>query len=196
MDTAPTPSQTIGPFFHVNLTTVENCVRCIAGPRAKGERVWMSCRLLDGAGEPVPDAMIELWQADAEGRYHSASPVHDSAVLKNEDDPGWRGFGRMPTDENGSCEFETIRPGRVPSPGGVLQAPHLEVAIFARGMLKQLFTRVYFAGDQANREDPVLKLAPEDRRETLMAFPDAVLAGKWLFDIHLQGEEETVFFDV
>lgn len=191
MDTVPTPSQTVGPFFHVNLTTVENCVRCIAGPQAKGERVWLSCRVLDGAGETVPDAMIEIWQADAEGRYYSAG-----AVLKSEDDPGWRGFGRLATDEDGSCEFETIRPGRVPGPGGVLQAPHLEVALFARGMLKQLFTRIYFAADPANREDPVLQLVPEDRRETLMAFPDAVLAGKWLFDIHLQGEEETVFFDV
>lgn len=196
MDTAPTPSQTVGPFFHVNLTTVKNCVRCIAGPQAKGERVWLSCRVLDGAGETVPDAMIEIWQADAEGRYYSAGAVHDGAVLKSEDDPGWRGFGRLATDEDGSCEFETIRPGRVPGPGGVLQAPHLEVALFARGMLKQLFTRIYFAANPANREDPVLQLVPEDRRETLMAFPDGVLAGKWLFDIHLQGEEETVFFDV
>lgn len=196
MDTLPTPSQTVGPFFHVNLTTVENCVRCIAGPQAKSERVWLSCRVLDGAGETVPDAMIEIWQADAEGRYYSAGAVPDGAVLKSEDDPGWRGFGRLATDEDGSCEFETIRPGRVPGPGGVLQAPHLEVALFARGMLKQLFTRIYFAADPANREDPALQLVPEDRRETLMAFPDRVLAGKWLFDIHLQGEEETVFFDV
>ena len=194
MDTAPTPSQTVGPFFHVNLTTAENCVRCIAGPRAKGERLWLSCRVLDGAGQPVPDAMIEIWQADADGRYYTADD-HGS-----EDDPGWRGFGRMPTDEEGSCEFETIRPGRVPGPGDVPQAPHLQVAIFARGMLKQLFTRIYFADDPANREDAVLQLVPEDRRETLMAHPDSArhdsARGKWHFDIHLQGEQETVFFDV
>lgn len=196
MDTVPTPSQTVGPFFHVNLTRVENCVQCIAGPRAKGERVWLRCRVFDGADQPVPDAMIEIWQADADGRYYSAGPIHDSAALKSEDDPGWRGFGRMPTDENGSCEFETIRPGRVPGPSAVLQAPHIEVAIFARGMLKQLFTRIYFAADPANGEDPVLQLVPQDRRETLMAHPDPGHAGKWNFEIHLQGQDETVFFDV
>lgn len=196
MDTVPTPSQTVGPFFHVNLTRVENCVRCIAGPRVKGERVWLQCRVLDGAGEPVPDAMIEIWQADAQGRYYSVDAVHDSAVLKSEDDPGWRGFGRMATDEDGSCEFETIKPGRVPGSSGNLQAPHIEVAIFARGMLKQLFTRIYFAADPANREDAVLQLVPEDRRETLMAHPAPARAGKWSFEIHLQGEHETVFFDV
>lgn len=194
MDTAPTPSQTVGPFFHVNLTTAGNCVRCIAGPRAKGERLWLSCRVLDGAGEPVPDAMIEIWQADADGRYCSADD-RGGAVLSTEDDPGWRGFGRMPTDEDGSCEFETIRPGRVSGPS-TLQAPHLEVAIFARGMLRQLFTRIYFADNPANREDAVLQLVPEDRRETLMAHPDSARLEKWRFDIHLQGEQETVFFDV
>ena len=196
MDTVPTPSQTVGPFFHLNLTTVENCVRCIAGSQAKGERVSLCCRVLDGAGEAVPDAMIEIWQADADGRYYSAEDVHDSAVPNGEDDPGWRGFGRLATDEDGSCEFETVRPGRVPGPRNTLQAPHFELAIFARGMLKQLFTRIYFAADPANREDPVLQLVPEDRRETLMAHPDSARPGKWRFDVHLQGGQETVFFDV
>jgi protocatechuate 3,4-dioxygenase alpha subunit len=195
MDTVPTPSQTVGPFFHVNLTTPENCVRIIAGPQAKGERIWLRCRVLDGAGEPVPDAMIEIWQADADGRYYSADG-HDSAVLGSEDDPAWRGFGRMATDEDGNCEFETIKPGRAPGSGGISQAPHVEVAIFARGMLKQLFTRIYFAADPANREDAVLQLVPEDRRETLMAQRDSAHTGKWRIDIHLQGDLETVFFDV
>jgi protocatechuate 3,4-dioxygenase, alpha subunit len=195
MDTAPTPSQTVGPFFHVNLTTVENCVRCIAGPQAEGERLWLSCRVLDGAGQPVSDAMIEIWQADADGRYGSADG-HDGATVVSKDEPCWRGFGRMPTGQDGSCEFETIRPGRVAGPGGVPQAPHLQMAIFARGMLKQLFTRIYFADDPANREDAVLQLVPEDRRETLMAHCDSARPEKWRFHVHLQGEQETVFFDV
>src|ERR1700686_3693182 len=194
MDTVPTPSQTVGPFFHFCLTTPENCVRCIAGPQARGERVWLFCRVFDGAGQPVPDAMIEIWQADAEGRYHSVLDVRNNSAA-DVTDPLWRGFGRMGTDEDGQCEFETVRPGRVPGPGGA-QSPHLEVAIFARGMLKQLFTRIYFAADPANGEDPVLHLVPEDRRETLMARPDPGGPGPWHYDVRLQGEQETVFFDV
>lgn len=179
MDLIPTPSQTIGPFFHVNLTAEKHCISRIAGPEAKGERVWLSCRVYDGEGLPVNDAMIEIWQADADGRYNSQS-----------------GFGRLPTGTDGSCEFETIRPGRVPGADNVLQAPHLTVAIFARGLLKQLHTRVYFADDPANQHDPVLALVPQERRETLMAHPDPGKKGRWRFEIHLQGEQETVFFSV
>ena len=186
-----TPSQTVGPFFSFGLTTKKTSVRCIAAPQAKGERMLLMCRVLDGDGAPVPDAMIEIWQADTEGRYgHPDDAQHETG------DPGCAGFGRMGTAEDGSCEFETIRPGRVPGPGGVLQAPHLSVAVFARGMLKQLYTRIYFAGDPANHEDPVLALVPEDRRETLMAHPNSVRPEAWRFDVHLQGEQETVFFDV
>jgi protocatechuate 3,4-dioxygenase alpha subunit len=191
MDLVPTPSQTVGPFFHLNLTAGQHSIRCIAGPQAKGERVLLSCQVFDGDGEPVNDAMIEIWQADAEGRYNS--PEDPS---RKDADPGCRGFGRLPTSEDGSCEFETIRPGRVAGPNNLLQAPHIEVAIFARGMLKQLYTRIYFAGDPANSQDPVLALVPQDRRETLMAHPDPARPGGWRFDIRLQGEQETVFFDV
>jgi protocatechuate 3,4-dioxygenase alpha subunit len=102
----------------------------------------------------------------------------------------------MPTSEDGSCEFETVKPGRVPGPGSVHQAPHFEIAVFARGMLKQLFTRIYFAGVAANQEDPVLALVSRERRETLMAHPDPARPSHWNFDIRLQGEQETVFFDV
>jgi protocatechuate 3,4-dioxygenase alpha subunit len=98
--------------------------------------------------------------------------------------------------ENGSCEFETIRPGRVPGPGNILQAPHLNVAVFGRGMLRQLYTRIYFAGDAANAEDPILALVPAERCETLMANPDSTHPGGWRFDVRLQGEDETAFFDV
>jgi len=191
MDTVPTPSQTVGPFFHFSLTTVEHCVRCIAGPQTQGERVWLRCRVLDGEGVPVPDAMIETWQADAEGNYCSAGEPQN-----NEADPAWRGFGRLPTGEDGSCEFETIKPGRVPGPGNVSQSPHIEVAIFARGMLKQLFTRIYFADDPTNKEDPILQLVPPERRETLMAHSDPGHPGHWHFEVCLQGKQETVFFDV
>jgi protocatechuate 3,4-dioxygenase alpha subunit len=137
---------------------------------------------------PVTDAMIELWQADSEGRYHSSG---DPAA-----DPECRGFGRMATGEDGSCEFETILPGGVPGPGASRQAPHVSVAIFARGILKQLFTRIYFAGHQANQEDPILALVPEERRATLLAHSDPARPAHWHFDVHLQGEQETVFFDV
>jgi protocatechuate 3,4-dioxygenase, alpha subunit len=191
MNLIPTPSQTVGPFFHLNLTADKHCVRCIAGPAAKGERVWLACHVLDGDGQPVNDAMIEIWQADAEGRYNSPEDPNGRAA-----DPACRGFGRLATGEDGSCEFETIRPGRVPGPDNIFQAPHLAVAIFARGMLKQLYTRIHFAGDPANQEDPVLALVPQERRETLMAQPDPTRANGWRFEIRLQGEQETVFFDV
>lgn len=102
----------------------------------------------------------------------------------------------MATSEDGSCIFETIRPGRVPGPGNTLQAPHLAVSVFARGILKRLATRIYFSGDPANAEDPVLALVPADRRETLMASLDGERPGTWKFDVHLCGERETVFFDV
>lgn len=191
MDLIPTPSQTVGPFFHFCLTTEKNRVHRIAGPQAKGERLWLNCRVLDGNAAPVNDSMIEIWQADAEGRYSCPDDPQFKAA-----DPACSGFGRMGTGEDGACEFETIKPGRVAGPGNTQQAPHLNVAVFARGMLKQLYTRIYFAGDPANAEDPILALVPPARRETLLANPDPARPGHWRFDIHLQGDQETVFFDV
>ena len=191
MDHVPTPSQTVGPFFHFELTTKEHAVPRIAGPQVQGERLWLKIRVLDADGAPLSDAMIEIWQADAQGKYNHPD---DPQAAKPE--AGWRGFGRLGTDENGECEFETIRPGRVPGPGGARQAPHLNVAVFARGMLKQLYTRIYFAGDAANAEDPALALVPADRRSTLLAQPDPARPGGWGFVLRLQGDEETVFFDV
>lgn len=194
MSMVPTPSQTAGPYFHLGMTD-KRSVSCIAGPEMKGERLWLACRVFDGDGVPVPDAMIEIWQADAEGNYHGTEDARGRAE-KTEGDFSWVGFGRMPTAEDGSCRFETIKPGRVPGAGSALQAPHLNVAIFARGLLKQLYTRIYFAGDAANLEDGVLALVEPQRRETLIAQPDPARAGHWRFEIHLQGERETVFFDV
>jgi protocatechuate 3,4-dioxygenase alpha subunit len=190
MSIGTTPSQTVGPFFSFGLTTEKCCVRNIASPQAKGERVVLTCRVLDGDGVGVPDAMVEIWQADADGIYnHPDDPRHKMV------DPECAGFGRMGTMEDGMCEFETIKSGRVRGIGGIDQAPHLNVAVFARGMLKQLYTRIYFAGDPANDQDPVLALLPKERRQSLMAEPSLAKA-TWHFDIHLQGENETVFFDV
>ena len=191
MDLVPTPSQTVGPFFHFCLTTEKTCVGSIAGPQAKGEHVLLTVRILDGDGVGLNYTMIEIWQANADGKYNHPDDAQQKTV-----DPSFLGFGRMGTTEDGNCNFETIKPGRVPGPGNVLQAPHLNVAVFARGMLRQLYTRIYFAGDPANQGDPVLALVPVERRETLMAHPDSVQPGGWRFDLRLQGGEETVFFDV
>jgi protocatechuate 3,4-dioxygenase alpha subunit len=183
MDLTPTPSQTAGPFLHVGLTDTRS-VSCVAGEGSKGERMFLTFRLLDGDGLPVPDAMIELWQADSEGEYTGVA------------DGAFSGFGRLATSEEGSCTFETIRPGRVPGLGNTLQAPHINVSIFARGLLKGLSTRVYFVGDPANNEDAVLGLVPEPRRATLFAHPDPVQNHGWTQVIRMRGEGETVFFDV
>jgi|SRR5882724_5093920 len=191
MSIGTTPSQTVGPFFSFGLTTEKCCVRNIAGPQAKGERVLLTCRVLDGDGVGVPDAMVEIWQADADGIYNHPEDSRQKIV-----DPECAGFGRMGTGEDGSCEFETIKPGRVPGVGGVEQAPHLNLAVFARGMLKQLYTRVYFTGDPANDQDPVLALVPKDRHKSLMARSDSAKKSRWHFDVLLLGENETVFFDV
>jgi len=191
MDFVPNPSQTVGPFFHFGITTEKTCVGSIASPQTKGERVLLTVRVLDGEGVGLYDAMVEIWQANAEGKYNHPDDAQQKAV-----DPTFLGFGRMATGEDGSCEFETIRPGRVPGPGNTLQAPHLNVAVFARGLLKQLYTRIYFGGDPANQEDPVLELVPSERRETLMAQPDSTRPAGWHFDLRLQGEHETVFFDI
>jgi protocatechuate 3,4-dioxygenase alpha subunit len=169
-----TPWQTVGPFCHFGLHTVQP-----RGP--EGGAIELGGRILDGAGAPVPDALVEIWQADAEGRYAVG--------------PGapFLGFGRAATTEEGRYLFRTVRPGRVKGPGGTLQAPHIAVGVFGRGLLKRLVTRTYFAGESSNAEDPILALVPEARRATLLAHP---IPGGWTFDIVLQGDHETVFFDI
>jgi protocatechuate 3,4-dioxygenase alpha subunit len=163
----------------------------IAGGAPEGKLVRITLCVRDGDGVPVSDAVIEVWQADAQGRYR-----HPDDLQPSDCDPTWRGFGRLALDQQGSCVFESIKPGRVSGRGGTLQAPHLNVSIFARGLLKQLVTRIYFAGDRANVEDPVLALVPEARRETLMAHPHESRPGDWCFEIRLCGDGETIFFDV
>jgi protocatechuate 3,4-dioxygenase alpha subunit len=169
----PTPSQTVGPFFSFGLC-VEPANELVA-PGSPGA-IEIAGRVLDGAGDPLPDAMVEIWQADADGVYH-----------------GGFGWGRSGTDADGKFNFVTVRPGRVPDPSGTLQAPHLTMLVFARGMLKAAQTRVYLADEaEANAEDPVLSgIDDEAARASLIA---TQAGGGFRFDIHLQGDRQTAFF--
>jgi protocatechuate 3,4-dioxygenase alpha subunit len=189
MDLMPIPSQTVGPYFTISLIG-PLAIQQIAGPGVKGERVKLVCRVIDSEG-PVPDGLIEIWQANADGNYNHPDDKQTKPV-----DPAFLGYGRQGTDENGVCTFETIKPGRVPGPNGTLQAPHLAVSVFARGLLRRLPTRIYFSGDPANDQDPILALVPKERRATLMAEPVAGQIGAWQFIVRLDTEHETVFFDV
>lgn len=185
-----TPSQTVGPFFHGGLLSAP--LNVLATPQTPGERIRIEGRILDGDRAPVPDAMVEVWQADAAGRYRH--PLDAGAAAAAD---GFTGFGRCGTDEAGAFWFETIRPGRVPAPGAGLQAPHLNVAVFARGLLDHLVTRLYFEDEAANATDPVLALVPPGRRGTLLARRVAADGRTvYRFDIILQGEGETVFFEL
>ncbi len=182
------PSQTVGPYLAIGLTRdlITPQVVDPADPRA----VRLRGTLLDGAGEPVPDGMIEIWQANAAGRY--AHPADDRTDLELED--GFLGFGRSGTAPDGRFEFVTVKPGRVPWPGGGLQAPHLEVGVFARGLLKRVVTRVYFPDEaEANAADPVLSRLDDTARATLVAVAED---GGLRFDIRLQGPGQTTFFAV
>jgi protocatechuate 3,4-dioxygenase alpha subunit len=182
-----TPSQTIGPFFAYALTPrayggSELATEIVAGEGVAGERIRIEGKVLDGDGVPVGDAMLETWQADAEGRFQTAGNA------------GFTGFGRAETSADGGFFIETIRPGAVSGPDGAAQAPHIAVSVFARGLLVRLATRIYFDGEPGNAADPVLALVPAERRGTLIAKRGA--DGVFRFDIRLQGEGETVFFDI
>jgi protocatechuate 3,4-dioxygenase, alpha subunit len=190
VDLTPIPSQTVGPYFRIGLTDPAS-VQQIAPAGVKGERVKLICTVLDAEGAPMNDAMIEIWQANAEGKYNHPDDKQDKEI-----DPAFAGFGRQATNDDGACVFETIKPGRVPGANGALQAPHMAVSVFGRGLLRRLPTRIYFAGDAANEEDPILELVPKHRRATLMAQPVAGETGAWKFSVRFGGEQETVFFDV
>jgi protocatechuate 3,4-dioxygenase alpha subunit len=153
----------------------------------RGEVMDLRGRVLDGKGEGVPDALLEIWQANAAGRYASPADTRDEVPI----DPHFIGFGRASTNSQGDYQFRTIRPGRVPGPGGTLQAPHIALSVLGRGLLKRLATRIYFADCPHNEGDPVLVGVPAMRRETLMAHRRD---GGWRFDVVLQGPGETVFF--
>jgi len=181
-----TGSQTVGPFFHFALTVAPD-LGVVAPPETPGERVMLRVRVVDGADVPVSDCMVEIWQADAEGNY--VDTAGDSGRV-------FTGFGRLPTDADGQCTFETIRPGHVPDAEGRLQAAHVNVRLFMRGLLRHIHTRAYFPDDARLAEDPVMALVPADRRATLFVRPGAGTPGLWAFDVHLQGDQETVFFDL
>jgi protocatechuate 3,4-dioxygenase alpha subunit len=185
-----TASQTVGPFFHFGLILGGENV--LVNERTSGERIYIEGRVWDGAGEPVPDAMVEIWQADAQGIFnHPADPQHQQA------DPFFRGFGRSGTVEGGKFWFKTIKPGRIHWDEQQDQAPHVNIRVFARGMLIHAVTRLYFSGESANQNDPVLNsIEDAKRRQTLIARrAESADLPTYHFDIHLQGELETVFFD-
>ena len=190
MASGQTPSQTVGPFFHYGLTPDQSGYAFsglvpsrLDDPAVSGDRIQISGRVLDGMGEPVSDALIEFWQADASGRY--AHP----ADTRGANTP-FRGFARVPTDKDGRWKFHTIKPAAI----GDGQAPHITVILFSRGSQNHLYTRIYFSDEApANDRDGVLASVPADRRSTLIA---QKTASGYTFDIRMQGGEETVFFDV
>lgn len=206
-----TPSQTVGPFFHYGLPwkggadlvgqsdmgarpelfPEEHYILNLSAPRGapQGEVIEIAGCVLDGEGNPLTDAMIEIWQANAAGRYRSEDDPREELSIDTE----FIGFGRASTDGAGIYRFRTVMPGRVPGPGNSMQASHLAVSVFGRGLLKRLATRIYFDGAEGNDIDPILQLVPAERRETLIAKRKD---GTWWLDIVIQGEEETVFFDL
>lgn len=187
----PTPSQTVGPFFHLGMDHPEWADLTAGNPA--GERIAIEGRVIDGDGAPVPDAVIELWQANAAGRYNHPDDDQTDKPL----DPKFHGFGRVATDAEGRFRVTTIKPGPVPGRGNALQAPHINVAIFARGLLIHLYTRIYFAGDPANAADPLLSsIEDASIRQTLLAHAEAGNPALYRFDIVLQGENETAFLDI
>jgi protocatechuate 3,4-dioxygenase alpha subunit len=207
-----TPSQTVGPFFHYGLPwkggadlvgksdmgarpelfPEDHNVLNLSSPTGTpdGEVIEVAGRVIDGNGDVVPDAMIELWQANAAGRYASDDDTREETPR----DPHFVGFGRASTDVDGVYRFRTIRPGRVPGPGNSLQAPHLAISVFGRGLIKRLATRLYFADGEGNDVDPILGVVPEARRGTLIAKRRE--DDSWWLDIVLKGDNETVFFDL
>ena len=184
-----TPSQTVGPYLHIGLDWMNTTE--LAGPAVAGERIVIQGRLLDADRAPMPDGVIEIWQANSQGRYahpddHRALPL----------DAGFTGFGRTPTGAHGEFHFSTIKPGRVPATNGQLQAPHIMVNVFARGLLRQAVTRIYFPEDD-HASDPVMARVPVNRRMTLIAQAVAGQPGVLEWNVLLGGEQnETVFFDV
>ncbi|HEX7885345.1 MAG TPA: protocatechuate 3,4-dioxygenase subunit alpha [Phenylobacterium sp.] len=208
-----TPWQTVGPYFHYGLPW-KGAADLVAGEGelgarldlipeghyllgadraergvAAGEVVEICGSVFDSDGNAIDDALIEIWQANPEGRYASDADPRAHLVV----DPNFIGFGRCSTGPDGVFRFRTLRPGRAPGPGNSLQAPHIAVGVLGRGLLKRLVTRIYFEDETSNADDPILALVPETRRSTLIARRDGAA---WRFDIRLQGEAETVFFDI
>jgi protocatechuate 3,4-dioxygenase alpha subunit len=198
-----TTSQTVGPYFQIGLAKFY--VEDLTGPGISGETIEIAGRVFDGDGQPVPDGVIEIWQADAQGKYaHSEFSEELRSIQKDDGQAGeytqtqrgqgaFLGFGRVPTRPDGSFRFKTIKPGRVPAPDGMLQAPHIAVSVFTRGLLRRLVTRIYFPDEASNAEDFALQLVEPGRRHTLIA--TKVRDSRLEWNVVLQGADETVFFD-
>jgi protocatechuate 3,4-dioxygenase alpha subunit len=190
---AVTPSQTVGPFMAIGLPWADGP---FVVPDGTPGAITITGQVLDGAGDPVTDALVETWQADPESRFDH--PDDPRGAVRSAT-PGFRGFGRCATDTDGRYRIVTVRPGPLPCPADGTEAPHLDVSVFARGLLDRVVTRIYFADEaEANAADPVLSaIAGPERRETLLArtVPGG-RAGEFRFDIRLRGPRETVFFDV
>lgn len=189
MDAVASASQTAGPYWHlVDFPEWADTTRHFGDRLPEGERIVLTGTLTDGTGALVGDAMVEIWHADPSGRYPDA----------NGDPTAFQGYGRCSTDKDGRFRFVTLKPGPVPvgphAGGNAMQAPHVALAVFARGLLYHLTTRLYFEGEALNASDPVLKAVPENRRGTMIARKTG--ADTWTLDLRLQGEGETVWMAV
>ncbi|MDQ2749660.1 MAG: protocatechuate 3,4-dioxygenase subunit alpha [Actinomycetota bacterium] len=182
----PTPSQTVGPYLSLVLPWADGSDVVAPGTAAM---ITIVGQLIDGTGNPVPDGLVEVWQADPEGRFNHADDPRGAVVYER-----FRGFGRCPTDERGRFVFHTLKPGALPDGAGGSEAPHINVSTFARGLLNRVVTRMYFPDEPANDSDPVLSTLTSDERRLLTAVvqADATLR----FDICLQGDHETPFFEI
>ena len=183
-----TPFNTVGPFFKLLVRDRAEGTDCLVSEATRGEAITLQGVLLDGQGRPVDDGLVEIWQADANGHYrHPDDPARDRA------DPAFTGFGRAATARGGLFSFRTIKPGAVGGPDGRLQSRHILVSVMARGVMSRCWTRLYFEGEPLNETDPILRMVPAGRRETLIA--RRTTDGAYEFNIVLQGQGETVFFD-
>jgi protocatechuate 3,4-dioxygenase alpha subunit len=189
MSQQATTSQTVGPFFNLGLEWLNQ--DNLAPDGVAGERVIIQGRILDGDGVPVPDALVEIWQANSHGKY-----AHPEDTQNKPLDKGFHGYGRVPTSPEGVFPFTTIKPGPVPGPDGKDQAPHLLISIFMRGLLKRLTTRMYFPNESRNASDSILNLVEPARRSTLIAKNVGGAPGSLEWNVILQGPDETVFFDL
>jgi protocatechuate 3,4-dioxygenase alpha subunit len=186
-----TVSQTAGPYFHIGLRRLFSDQ--VADADAVGRHIVIEGGVLDGDGLPVTDALIELWQADPNGTYAHPNDLDDMKGKSRT--PGFRGFARVPSNDDGVFRFTTVKPGRVPAPDGAEQAPHILVSVFMRGLLRQVVTRIYFSDEPSNEEDLVLGCVPAPRRNTLIAKRRTGQPDVYDWNIVLQGPHETAFFD-
>src|SRR5215467_3308987 len=184
MSLQATTSQTVGPYFKIGMQW--HYRQSLVPEHVAGERVTIQGRVLDGDGLPVPDALLEIWQANSHGKYAHSEDTQSKPVEQQ-----FSGYGRVPTDKDGAFRFTTIKPGPVPGPGHKEQAPHLLVSVFMLGLLTRLITRIYFPNDVRNVDDHVLNLVNPERRSTLIAQPVNGRAGVLEWNVALQGEHET-----